>query len=130
MISGLLWDMIGEQMSSLIVTELLEVCVPSESFPPSTDNLGLYLFTLKKAKIIKICIPITYKVIVNYKYIICQQKLNLIYSNVILFFILTPFLTLPSKPLLPLSLKLWNFTTPNETPMGVCADMVFLWHTE
>ena len=51
------------------------------------------------------------KVIVNYKYIICQQKLNSIYSNVIICFILTPFLTLPS----PLNLQ--NFTTPNRSLM-------------
>jgi hypothetical protein len=37
-----------------------------------------------------------FKVIVNYKYIICQQKINSISSSVIICFILTPFLSLPS----------------------------------
>ena len=60
------------------------------------------------------------KVITTYKYIICQQELNSIYFNVIICFILTPFLTLPSQPLLPSPLKLKNFTTPNESLMSVC----------
>ena len=61
------------------------------------------------------------KVIVNYEYIICQQKLNLIYCNVIICYILTPFLTLTSQPLLPSSLKLQNFTftTPNVYRFGI-----------
>ena len=46
--------------------------------------------------------------IVNYKYIVCQQKLNSMKSTVIICFILTPFLSQPS------TLKLQNFTTPNE----------------
>ena len=45
--------------------------------------------------------------------ILCQHKLNSIKSNVIMCFILTPFLSLPSQPLLPSPLKLQNFTTPN-----------------
>ena len=56
----------------------------------------------------------------NYKYIICQQKLNSIYSNVIISFILTPFLILASQPLIPFPIKLQNFTTPNELLMSVC----------
>ena len=68
------------------------------------------------------------KVIVNYKYIIRQQKLNLIDSNVIICFILTPFLTLPSQPLLPSHLKLQNYTTPNGSLMSVCADLGSLSH--
>ena len=39
-------------------------------------------------------------------------KTNSIYSNVILYYILTPFLTLPSQPLLPSPVKLQNFKTP------------------
>ena len=58
-----------------------------------------------------------------------STKLNLIYSNVIICFILTPFLTLPSQPLLPSPLKLQNFTTPNETLMSVCVDLASLSHT-
>ena len=46
-------------------------------------------------------------------------KNNSIYSNVIIYYILTPFLTLPSQPLLPSPLKLQNFITPNETLMCV-----------
>ena len=62
----------------------------------------------------------------NYKYyIIFQQKLNSIYSYVIICFILTPFLTLPSQPLLPFPLKLQNFTTPNGSLMSVCVQ---IWH--
>ena len=64
----------------------------------------------------------------DYKYILCQQKLNSIYSNVIIFVILTLFLTLPSQPLLPFPLKLQNFTTPNETLMSVCCVCVQIWH--
>ena len=61
--------------------------------------------------------------------IICQQKLNSIYSNVIICFILTPFLTLPSQPVLPSPpLKLQNFTTPNESLMSVCC-LASLSHT-
>ena len=56
----------------------------------------------------------------NYKYIICQQKLNSIYSNVIICFILTPFLTLPSQPVLSFPLKLQNFTTLIESLMSAC----------
>ena len=48
------------------------------------------------------------------KLIICQQKLNSIYSNVIICFIITPFLTLPYQSLLPSPLTLQNFTTPNQ----------------
>ena len=65
------------------------------------------------------------KVIVNYKYIICQQKLHSIYSNVIIWFILTPFLTLPFQPLLPSPLKLQNFTTPKGSLISVCLQ---IWH--
>ena len=54
---------------------------------------------------------VTYHINFNYKYTLCQQKFNSIYSNVIICFILTPFLTLPSQPLLPSPLKLQNFTT-------------------
>ena len=68
------------------------------------------------------------KVIVNYKYIICQQKLNKIYSYLIICFILTPFSTLPYQPLLPSPLKLHNFTTPNETLMSVWFVCVQIWH--
>ena len=64
------------------------------------------------------------KVMVNYKYIICQQKLNSMESNVYICFILTPFLTLPSQPLLPSPLKLHNCTTPNE-PKWVCVVCVW-----
>ena len=65
--------------------------------------------------------------------ILSQQKLNSIYSNVIIYFILTPFLTLPSQPILPSPLKLENFTTPNESLMSVCcmcvcADLASLSH--
>ena len=62
----------------------------------------------------------------NYKHIICQQKLNSIYSNVIICFILTPFLTLPSQPFLPSPLNL-NFVTPNESLMSVCCVCVQIW---
>ena len=55
-----------------------------------------------------------------------NKKLSSIYSNVITCFILTPFLTLPSQPLLPSPLKLQNFTTPNEPLMSVCC--VQIWH--
>ena len=51
--------------------------------------------------------------------ILFQQKLNSIYSNVIICFILTSFLTLPSQPVLPSPLKLQNFTTSNESLMSV-----------
>ena len=68
-------------------------------------------------------------VIVNYKYFICQQKLDSIYSNVIICFILTPFLTLPSLPLLPSPLKLQNITTPKRSIMSVCADLASLSYT-
>ena len=47
-----------------------------------------------------------------------STKLNSIYSNVFICFILTPFLTLPSQPVLPSPLKLQNFTTPNDSLMG------------
>ena len=49
----------------------------------------------------------------NYKYIICQRKINSLYSKVIICLILTRFLILPSF------LKLENFTTPNESLMSV-----------
>ena len=49
-----------------------------------------------------------------------ETKNNSIYSNVIIFFILTPFLTLPSQPLLPSPLNLQNFATPNESLMCMC----------
>ena len=69
-----------------------------------------------------------FKIILNYKYIICQQILNLIYSNVIICFILIPFLTLPFQPFLPFPLKLQNIKTPNETLMSVCCVCVWrLW---
>ena len=55
----------------------------------------------------------------NYKYI-CQQKLDSIYCNLIICFILTPLLTPTSQPLLPFPLKLQNFTSPNESLMSVC----------
>ena len=61
----------------------------------------------------------------DYKYIICKQKLNSVYFNVI---ILTLFLNLPLQPLLPSPLKLHNFTTPNESPMSVCCVCVQIWH--
>ena len=61
-----------------------------------------------------------------YKYNIC--KLNSIYSNVIICFILTPFLILPSKPILPSPLKLQNFKTPNESLISVCCVCVQIWH--
>ena len=64
----------------------------------------------------------------NYKYIICQQKLNSIYSNVIICFILTPFLTLPTQPLLPSPLKLQNFTIPNESLMSALVQFWHLFH--
>ena len=64
-----------------------------------------------------------------YKYVICQQKLNSIFSNVILCLILTPFLTLPSKLHLPSPLKLQNLTAQNESLMSVCADLASLSHT-
>ena len=59
------------------------------------------------------CMNTLQTVIGPLKHIICQQKLNSIYSNVITCFILTPYLTLPSQPLLPSPLKLQNFTTSN-----------------
>ena len=62
----------------------------------------------------------------NYKYIKYQLKLNSIYSNVIIYFILTPFLTLPSQPLLSSHIKLQNFKTLNESLMSVCADLASL----
>ena len=40
---------------------------------------------------------------------------------------LIPFLTLPSKPLLPSHRKLQNFTTPDESLMNVCCVCVD-WH--
>ena len=49
-----------------------------------------------------------------------QAQSNSIKSNVILFFILTPFLTLPSP------LKVQNFTTLNETLMSLCADLTYV----
>ena len=55
-----------------------------------------------------------------YKYIICQQKLNSIYSNVIICFILTPFLTPTYQSFLPSPVKLQNFITPNGPLMSVC----------
>ena len=44
-------------------------------------------------------------------------------------FILTPFLTLPSQPLLPSPLKLHKFTTPKGSLMSVCSDLASLPHT-
>ena len=44
-----------------------------------------------------------------------MSKKTKIYSNVIICFMLTPFLTLLSQPFLPSPLKLQNFTTPNES---------------
>ena len=78
--------------------------------------------------------------------------IHIIIYNIIICFILTPFLTLPSKPLLPSQplqpsqpllpfqpllpspLKQHNFTTQNELPMSlccvcVCADLSSLSHT-
>ena len=65
------------------------------------------------------------KVIVHckYKYIICQQ--NSIFSKVIICFMLDPFLTLPSQPLLSSPRKLQNFTTQNESLMSVCCVCKF-----
>ena len=63
-----------------------------------------------------------------WSHIICQQKLNSIYSNVIICFILTTILTLPSQPLLPFSIKLQNFTTPKEALMSVRCVYVQIWH--
>ena len=53
------------------------------------------------------------------------------FSNVIICFILTPFLTLPSQPLLHTPLNLQKFTTPNGSLMSVCcvsADLASLSH--
>ena len=58
-----------------------------------------------------------------------STKLNSIYSNVIICFILTPFLTLPLKPLY---LPFFSYRTPNESLMSVCcvcADLASLSHT-
>ena len=41
-------------------------------------------------------------------------------------FILTPFLSLSSQPLLPSPLKLQNFTSPNEPLMSMCSVCFFL----
>ena len=57
--------------------------------------------------------------VLNYNYILGYQKLNSIFSNVIICFILTLFLTLSSQPLLPSLFKLKKFTTPNESQMSV-----------
>ena len=57
-----------------------------------------------------------------------STKTKFIYSNVIICFILTPFLTLPSQHLLHSPLKLQNFTTPNEPLMSVCFVCVQIWH--
>ena len=73
--------------------------------------------------------PQIIKIIVNYKYIICQQNLNSIFSNVIICFTLTPFLTLPSQPLLPSPLQLQNFITLNGSLMSVFVCVcVQIWH--
>ena len=56
----------------------------------------------------------------NYKYIICQQKINSIYSNVIICF--------TSQPLLPYPLNLQKFTTPNESLMSVCCVSMQIWN--
>ena len=56
----------------------------------------------------------------NCKLEVSQQKRNLILSSLIICFILTPFLSLPSQPLLPSPLKLHNFTTPTESLMRAC----------
>ena len=53
---------------------------------------------------------------------ICQQQLNSIYSNVIICYILTHFLTLPSQPVLTSPLQ--NFITPNESLMSACCVCV------
>ena len=58
-----------------------------------------------------------------------SPKQNLINSNVNICFILTPFLILPSQPLLPPPLKLQNFTTQNGSLICVCADLASLSHT-
>ena len=50
------------------------------------------------------------------QYILCHQKLNSIYSNVVIC------LTLPSP------LRLQNFTTPNGSQMSVCCVCVQIWH--
>ena len=71
---------------------------------------------------------ITFKVIVNYKYFICEQKFNSINSNVIICFVLTPFLLLPSQTLLPSPFKLHNFTNPNGSLMSVCCVCVHILH--
>ena len=52
---------------------------------------------------------------------------NFIFSLFIEFYF-TPFLTLPSQPLLPSPLKLQNFTTPNESLMSVCCVCAQIWH--
>ena len=52
-----------------------------------------------------------------------KTKFNLNYT-VIICFILTPFLTLRSQPLLPSPLKLQKFTTRNESLMNVCCVCV------
>ena len=94
-------------------------------FPQNRHNdIVLYVYLLK---IIPDLCLISRTALV-YKYIICQQKLNSIYSNVIICFILTLFLTLPSQPVLPSPLKLQNFTTPNESLMSVCVQIWHLFH--
>ena len=50
-------------------------------------------------------------------------------GDIIIYFILTPFLSLPSKPLLHSPHKLQNFTTPNEPLMSACVDLASLSHT-
>ena len=100
-------------------------------------NLNILKFSQKKPKNIYFSIlMLLFFILFLYQsncklqvyYIICQQKLNSIYSNVIICFILTPFLTLPSQPFLPSPFKLQNFTTPNESLMNVCCGCVQIWH--
>ena len=54
-----------------------------------------------------------------------STKLNSIYSNGIICFILTPLLTIPSQPLLPSPLKLKKIITQNESLMSVGVQ---IWH--
>ena len=59
-----------------------------------------------------------------------STKLNSIYSKVIICFILTPFLTLPSQPLLLSPLELKKFITQNESLNECgCADLASFLHT-
>ena len=60
------------------------------------------------------------KVILITSILYVNKKLNSIYSNVIICFILTLFYSIPFQPLLPSPLKLQKFTTPNGSLMSVC----------